>query len=117
VGGAKVDPSVGAFPAFVAVAVAASATIPQAAGPAAPATFAIQIEKPMAKVRPTHFGRMTEEINYGYDGPRERVTREGTPAPNFGATLSDAASMTDLERNSATIVMVSYARLRFAAPP
>ncbi len=41
----------------------------------------------------------------------EWATREGTPTPNFGAALGDAAWMTGLERNSDIIVMASYAPL------
>ncbi len=39
----------------------------------------------------------------------EWATREGTPTPNFGAALGDAAWMTGMERNSDIIVMSSYA--------
>ncbi len=49
------------------------------------------------------------------NGPRifvgEWATREGTPTPNFGAALGDAAWMTGMERNSDIIVMASYAPL------
>jgi alpha-N-arabinofuranosidase len=41
----------------------------------------------------------------------EWATREGTPTPNMGAALGDAAWMTGLERNSDIIVMASYAPL------
>jgi len=41
----------------------------------------------------------------------EWATREGTPTPNFGAALGDAAWMTGMERNSDIIVMASYAPL------
>ena len=41
----------------------------------------------------------------------EWATREGSPTPNFGAALGDAAWMTGLERNSDIIVMASYAPL------
>ena len=41
----------------------------------------------------------------------EWATREGSPTPNFGATLGDAAWMTGLERNSDIIVMAAYAPL------
>jgi alpha-N-arabinofuranosidase len=48
-------------------------------------------------------------------GPRvfvgEWATRSGTPTPNFGDTLGDAAWMTSLERNSDLIVMAAYAPL------
>lgn len=41
----------------------------------------------------------------------EWATRSGTPTPNFGDTLGDAAWMTALERNSDLIVMAAYAPL------
>jgi alpha-N-arabinofuranosidase len=41
----------------------------------------------------------------------EWATRTGTPTPDFGAALGDAAWMTSLERNSDLIVMASYAPL------
>jgi alpha-N-arabinofuranosidase len=49
------------------------------------------------------------------NGPKifvgEWATREGSPTPNFGAALGDAAWMTSLERNSDLIVMSAYAPL------
>jgi len=49
------------------------------------------------------------------NGPKifvgEWATREGTPTPNMGAALGDAAWMTGLERNSDIVVMASYAPL------
>src|SRR5271154_6979312 len=36
--------------------------------PAPTATLEIQTDKPVAKVSPTLYGLMTEEINYSYDG-------------------------------------------------
>jgi len=41
----------------------------------------------------------------------EWATREGSPTPNFGAALGDAAWMTGMERNSDIIVMAAYAPL------
>ena len=41
----------------------------------------------------------------------EWATREGTPTPNFGAALGDAAWMTGMERNSDIIVLSAYAPL------
>jgi alpha-L-arabinofuranosidase len=41
----------------------------------------------------------------------EWATRSGTPTPNFGDALGDAAWMTSLERNSDLIIMASYAPL------
>jgi alpha-N-arabinofuranosidase len=49
------------------------------------------------------------------NGPKvfvgEWATREGTPTPNFGAALGDAAFMTGLERNSDIVIMSAYAPL------
>jgi alpha-N-arabinofuranosidase len=49
------------------------------------------------------------------NGPKifvgEWATLEGTPTPNFGAALGDAAWMTGMERNSDIIVMAAYAPL------
>jgi alpha-N-arabinofuranosidase len=49
------------------------------------------------------------------NGPKifvgEWATREGSPTPNMGAALGDAAWMTGMERNSDLVVMASYAPL------
>ncbi len=49
------------------------------------------------------------------NGPKifvgEWATREGTPTPNMGAALGDAAWMTGMERNSDLVVLSSYAPL------
>jgi len=49
------------------------------------------------------------------NGPKifvgEWATREGSPTPNMGAALGDAAWMTGLERNSDIVVMAAYAPL------
>jgi|ERR1035441_10131437 alpha-N-arabinofuranosidase len=49
------------------------------------------------------------------NGPKifvgEWATREGSPTPDFGAALGDAAWMTGLERNSDLVVMAAYAPL------
>ncbi|HKD04827.1 MAG TPA: alpha-L-arabinofuranosidase C-terminal domain-containing protein [Bryobacteraceae bacterium] len=41
----------------------------------------------------------------------EWATREGSPTPNFGAALGDAAFLIGLERNSDLVVMAAYAPL------
>ena len=41
----------------------------------------------------------------------EWATREGTPTPNLGAALGDAAFLTGLERNSDVVIMSAYAPL------
>ncbi len=60
------------------------------------------------------------ELTKHYDnadrkGPKifigEWATREGTPTPNLGAALGDAAFMTSMERNGDLIVMAAYAPL------
>ncbi len=63
-------------------------------------------------------GMFEESKHYdraGRGGPKifvgEWATREGTPTPNFGAALGDAAFMTGLERNSDVVVMAAYAPL------
>jgi alpha-N-arabinofuranosidase len=49
------------------------------------------------------------------NGPRifvgEWATREGSPTPNFGAALGDAAFMTGMERNADLVIMAAYAPL------
>ncbi|CAN5552341.1 hypothetical protein BH10ACI4_BH10ACI4_16270 [soil metagenome] len=49
------------------------------------------------------------------NGPKifvgEWATREGSPTPNFGAALGDAAWMTGMERNSDLVIMAAYAPL------
>ena len=49
------------------------------------------------------------------NGPKifvgEWATREGSPTPNFGAALGDAAFMTGMERNSDVVIMSAYAPL------
>src|ERR1700689_401371 len=42
--------------------------LPLAASSQAPATLRIDPSKPIAKVSPTLYGIMSEEINYSYDG-------------------------------------------------
>ncbi len=82
---------------------------------------------PVTRVKPDviddHYYRSATEFfndTHHYDktdrnGPKifvgEWATREGTPTPNMGAALGDAAWMTGMERNSDLIVMASYAPL------
>jgi alpha-L-arabinofuranosidase len=53
--------------------------------------------------------------NTDRNGPKifvgEWATREGTPTPNLGAALGDAAFLTGLERNSDVVIMAAYAPL------
>lgn len=70
-----------------------------------------------------HFYRSAQEFfddTHHYDktdrnGPKifvgEWATREGTPSPDMGAALADAAWLTGLERNSDIVIMASYAPL------
>jgi len=83
--------------------------------------------KPVKSIRPDviddHYYRRATEFFHDathYDetdrsGPKvfvgEWATREGSPTPNFGAALGDAAWMTGLERNSDIVVMSCYAPL------
>lgn len=53
-----------------------------------------------------HMSRTGPKIFVG-----EWATLQGTPTPDFGAALSDAAWMTGLERNSDLVIMASYAPL------
>ncbi len=76
-----------------------------------------------------HFYRSAEAFfsdTHHYDntdrnGPKifvgEWATREGTPTPDFGAALGDAAWMTGMERNSDVVVMASYAPLLVNVSP
>jgi len=82
---------------------------------------------PVKSIRPDviddHYYRRATEFFHDtthYDrtdrnGPKifvgEWATREGTPTPNLGAALGDAAWMTGMERNSDIIVMSCYAPL------
>jgi alpha-N-arabinofuranosidase len=55
------------------------------------------------------------------NGPKifvgEWATREGSPTPNMGAALGDAAWMTGMERNSDLVIMASYAPLLVRVDP
>jgi hypothetical protein len=53
---------------FTALFAAALATAQQSSAQATPAKLEVQVQKPIAKVSPTLFGLMTEEINFSYDG-------------------------------------------------
>jgi alpha-N-arabinofuranosidase len=63
--------------------------------------------------------QMFDKVHYYDDAPRDGIkifvgewaTRSGSPTPNFGDALGDAAWMTSLERNSDLILMASYAPL------
>lgn len=70
-----------------------------------------------------HFYRTAQQFlrdTHHYDkmarnGPKifvgEWATREGSPTPDMGAALADAAWLTGLERNSDLVIMESYAPL------
>jgi len=65
---------------------------------------------------PAEFFEMVHHYdNYDRKGPKifvgEWATRTGSPTPDFGAALGDAAWMTSMERNSDVILMASYAPL------
>jgi alpha-N-arabinofuranosidase len=61
------------------------------------------------------FGDTHHYDNTDRSGPKifvgEWATREGSPTPNMGAALGDAAWMTGMERNSDLILIASYAPL------
>ena len=61
------------------------------------------------------FAEATHYDSIDRNGPKifvgEWATREGSPTPNFGAALGDAAFMTGLERNSDVVIMAAYAPL------
>ncbi len=65
---------------------------------------------------PEQFYAMVHKYDsYDRSGPKifigEWATRTGTPTPDFGAALGDAAWMTSMERNSDLILISSYAPL------
>ncbi len=76
-----------------------------------------------------HFYRTADQFlqdTHHYDhtdrnGPKvfvgEWATREGSPTPDMGAALADAAWMTGLERNSDIVIMQSYAPLLINVNP
>ena len=82
---------------------------------------------PLKHVKPDivddHFYRAPDEFfddTHHYDktdrnGPKifvgEWATRQGSPTPDLGAALADAAWMTGMERNSDVVIMASYAPL------
>jgi alpha-N-arabinofuranosidase len=82
---------------------------------------------PVTSVKPDvlddHYYRSAQEFYsdvHHYDhtdrgGPKifvgEWATLEGSPTPDFGAALGDAAWMTGMERNSDIVIMSSYAPL------
>ncbi|MGO4517742.1 alpha-L-arabinofuranosidase C-terminal domain-containing protein [Terriglobus sp. 2YAB30_2] len=80
-------------------------------------------------VQDDHYYRNPEEmflLVHKYDdadrkGPKifvgEWATRTGSPTPDFGAALGDAAFMAGMERNSDLIVMAAYAPLMVNVNP
>ena len=71
--------------------------------------------------RPQFFADATHYDKTDRNGPKifvgEWATREGSPTPNFGAALGDAAWMTGMERNSDIVVMAAYAPLLVRVDP
>ncbi|WP_263383608.1 alpha-L-arabinofuranosidase C-terminal domain-containing protein [Granulicella arctica] len=61
------------------------------------------------------FAMVHHDDTFDRKGPKifvgEWATRTGSPTPDFGAALGDAAWMTSMERNSDLILMASYAPL------
>lgn len=86
-----------------------------------PVTATDKLEQP--DVVDDHYYKHTADMldfTHRYDdaprtGPKifvgEWATLAGTPTPNFGAALADAAWMTSMERNSDLIIMSAYAPL------
>lgn len=82
---------------------------------------------PVTSVKPDvideHYYKSAQEFfdnvhhydNTDRNGPKifvgEWATLEGSPTPDFGAALGDAAAMTAMERNSDIVIMASYAPL------
>ena len=89
------------------------------------ATAPIKVDDPGAQpdVIDDHYYKSPADmfalVHHYDDAPRtgpkvfvgEWATRSGSPTPNFGDALGDAAWMTSMERNSDLIVMASYAPL------
>jgi alpha-N-arabinofuranosidase len=64
----------------------------------APATLTISADKPVAKVSPTLYGLMTEEINYSYDGG---LYAELVQDRNFLASRSDTENWVPVPQGTA----------------
>lgn len=89
------------------------------------ATMPVKVSSPDEEpdVIDDHFykpwGDMLDFTHYYDNAPRtgpkvfvgEWATLSGTPTPNFGGALADAAWMTSMERNSDLIIMSAYAPL------
>ncbi len=85
------------------------------------ATTAVKSRRP--DVVDDHFYRSAAEFEadfrhydtYDRTGPKifvgEYASQEGTPTPNLGGALGDAAFMTGFERNADVVVLASYAPL------
>ena len=113
----------GSYPArFAQIALALRKSYPQYK---LIATAPIKVDDPGAQpdVVDDHYYKSPADmfalVNHYDDAPRtgpkifvgEWATRSGSPTPNFGDALGDAAWMTSMERNSDLIVMASYAPL------
>jgi alpha-N-arabinofuranosidase len=80
-----------------------------------PATLTIHIDKPIAKVSPTLYGLMTEEINYSYDGG---LYAELVQDRNFLASRSDTENWVPVPQGTAKgTVMIDRATGPSAALP
>ena len=113
----------GSYPArFAQIALALRKSFPQYK---LIATAPIKVDDPGAQpdVIDDHYYKSPADmfalVHHYDDAPRtgpkifvgEWATRSGSPTPNFGDALGDAAWMTSMERNSDLIVMASYAPL------
>ena len=80
-----------------------------------PAALTIHIDKPIAKVSPTLYGLMTEEINYSYDGG---LYAELVQDRNFLASRSDTENWVPVPQGTAKgTVMIDRATGPSAALP
>jgi alpha-L-arabinofuranosidase len=76
---------------------AALASSQQPPAQAAPAVLEVQVQKPIAKVSPTLYGLMTEEINHSYDGGlyaelvRNRTLTEESWNPAYWTVVQNKA--------------------------
>ena len=102
---------------------AAAAPVPQAAPatPAAPAALTIDAARPVGKVSPLHYGLMTEEINFSYDGGlyaeliRNRAFLDHAEEPRQWSAVGGAAVALDKSQPLNDALTVSL-RVEAATP-
>jgi alpha-N-arabinofuranosidase len=84
--------------ALVVMAMGGTQRAAAQAGAHAPVTLTISADKPVAKVSPTLYGLMTEEINYSYDGG---LYAELVQDRNFLASRSDTENWVPVPQGTA----------------